>query len=483
MKLVSYDRPVTARWLVKEGRRFDAGPFLSGAVEARLLLEELDVPKEPLLTLTKGHQGGIYNGPMFKRRYVDDPEHGVPFITSSSFMLADLSTLSLLSKKDARSRKLSYLELHEGTTLISCSGTIGRMGYVRSDMAGMWSSQDVLKVVPDPGKIPPGYLYAYLSSKYGVPLIVSGTYGAIIQHIEPEHIAALPVPRIGSKSEAEIHSLVQDAAELRASATEVLASCERLLEEAFGSPPQAADRRPTSQVHSSTVRAASRIDGFFFNENALRVEAWIAAHAASAIVLGDIANVYDVPPFKHIYVEDDHGVPFYPSGELFLLSRHHDKNLSRTQTKNLSKYIIEQGTVLLARSGQLGGIIGRPQYTDASLDGCSTSDHVIRIVPRNGEISPGYVYAYLAWKAVGYPLITRTASGSSVPALWPVYLRNIPVLRPSKQLNSTLAKRVPEAFQMRLDATEAENRAIRCVEDALLAQTAPPAISRGKAKP
>jgi type I restriction enzyme S subunit len=52
-----------------------------------------------------------------------------------------------------------------------------------------------MRVVPDAEKIPPGYLYAYLSSKFGVPLVVGGTYGAIIQHIEPEHIANLPVPR------------------------------------------------------------------------------------------------------------------------------------------------------------------------------------------------------------------------------------------------------------------------------------------------
>ena len=54
------------------------------------------------------------------------------------------------------------------------------MTYVRDDMAGMWSSQHIMKVAPDPAQIAPGYLYAFLSSKYGVPLVVSGTYGAII---------------------------------------------------------------------------------------------------------------------------------------------------------------------------------------------------------------------------------------------------------------------------------------------------------------
>jgi hypothetical protein len=99
--------------------------------------------------------------------------------------------------------------------LISCSGAIGRMAYTRPEMDGMWSSQDVLKVVPDPGRILPGYLYAFLSSKFGVPLVIGGTYGAVIPHIEPYHIATLPVPRLGEEIEGRVHGLVQEAAELR----------------------------------------------------------------------------------------------------------------------------------------------------------------------------------------------------------------------------------------------------------------------------
>jgi len=90
------------------------------------------------------------------------------------------------------------------------------MAYVRPDMDGYWSSQDVMKVQPDPDRIPPGYLNAFLSSRFGVPIIVSQAYGAIIQHIEPHHIADFPVPRFDSEIEQSIHDLVQGAADLRA---------------------------------------------------------------------------------------------------------------------------------------------------------------------------------------------------------------------------------------------------------------------------
>jgi type I restriction enzyme S subunit len=62
----------------------------------------------------------------------------------------------------------------------------------------------------------PGYLYAFLSSRYGIPMIANAAYGAIIQHIEPGHIAGLPVPRFDEAAEGEIHECVQAAADLRA---------------------------------------------------------------------------------------------------------------------------------------------------------------------------------------------------------------------------------------------------------------------------
>ena len=145
-------KTVPSRWLAETGRRLDPGPYLSGSLEAREILKLLPAKKECLQTLTQGHDGGIYNGPQFSRNYVSSPQHGVPFLGSSSMLLADLSHLPLLRRKDAHSPKLKYLEVTEGMTLISCSGTIGRMVYARPDMVGMWSSQHIMKVVPEDRK-------------------------------------------------------------------------------------------------------------------------------------------------------------------------------------------------------------------------------------------------------------------------------------------------------------------------------------------
>ena len=259
------EKLVPSAWLEQQGRRLDCGPYLSGAVEAKLLLNSLPDRPALLRDLTHGHDGGIYNGPQFVRNYVSDPAFGVPFLSSSSMLHAEFRYVDLLRRSDAVSRRLAYLKVEEGMTLISCSGTIGRMAYARPEMAGMWSSQDVLKVVPNPNRVRPGYLYAFLSGRFGVPLVVGETYGAIVQHIEPGHISDLPVPLAPNAIQNEAHRLVTEAAEMRTWASTELRTVVREIEEAAGLPPldirYASARPDTSLVKANALRG--RMDGLF----------------------------------------------------------------------------------------------------------------------------------------------------------------------------------------------------------------------------
>ncbi|MFE5736598.1 methylation-associated defense system restriction endonuclease subunit S MAD5 [Streptomyces celluloflavus] len=216
MKVTDLANPVMSGWFADQGLRLDASPYVSGALAMKEMLKR--VPRtEPLASLTSGHNGGIFNGPMFKRVYLTDPEHSVPFLGTKDMMTADLTDLPRLRKSDAKSPALSYLELKPGMTLISCSGfNAGRRAYVRPDLEGVWSSQDTLKVEPDPERIKPGYLYTFLLSKFGEVLVRGSVYGSAVKHIEPHHIAGLPVPRFEERFEERIHQLAQRSAKLRA---------------------------------------------------------------------------------------------------------------------------------------------------------------------------------------------------------------------------------------------------------------------------
>jgi len=102
------------------------------------------------------------------------------------------------------------------------------------------------------------------------------------------------------------------------------------------------------------------------------------------------------------------------------------------------------------------------------MQGSATSDHVIRIVPRNPEaIPPGYLYAYLSMPSVGYPLVTRTIAGKPVPALWPEYLNDVRVVKAEAVFMARVDHEVRRAFELRVKATRKEDEAKSRVEEAI----------------
>ena len=457
-------RIVRSAWLEKEGRRLDCGPYMSGALEAKDALDRLRVRKDPLRTLTTGHAGGIYNGPKFARYWVDDPKYGVPFLSSSDMMNADLSTLPFLKKSYAKSRQLAYLEVKRGTTLISCSGTIGRTVYVRPDMDGMWSSQHIMKVVPDESRIPPGYLYAFLSSKYGVPLIVSGTYGAIIQHIEPEHIAERPVPRLVSELETEVNNLIDKCATRRASAQSHIACAQLALEDAAGfsrHPVGAVTDFSTTAVHVGA--STDRLDAAFYSAAAIRAEALLDSSRFSKCPLPKVVSRCFKPPiFRRRWVDSvEHGRMFVSGNDAYRYFPEESRFVS-TRTPRFEEFILKRGWLAFQAAGQIYGLFGRPLYINGWLEDTFCADDVFRIIPHD-EVDGAFLYLFFR-TAVGQVLIKRQACGNSIPRVWEPHMSKVQVIWPDRRDREQFAEPVIAAHEMIEEARQQEIKAIELVE-------------------
>jgi len=413
------EKLVPSAWLEKEGRRLDCGPYLSGAIEAKVLLEQLSATKAPLKKLTAGHAGGIFNGPQFVRNYVTDPAHGIPFLTSSSMLLVDFTHADLLRSKDAISPKLSYLRLEEGMTLISCSGTIGRMAYARPDMAGMWSSQDVLKVVANPDEVYPGYLFAFLSGRFGVPLVVGGTYGAIIQHLEPQHIENLPVPIAPERTQKAVHDLVAEAATLRAKASAELQSVVQQISDAAGL--SVVNRNydggspDVSMISSSAL--SGRMDGIFHsNYHRSVLEPLLKLPKNCRATVDDLASrVFEPARFKRIQVEDpQYGVPFFGTSALMRAEPEITYFITR-RTSGIADLMVGATSILIPRSGQLVGLIGHAVLPHGDILGGAVSEDAIRVEAPD-EATAGYLFACLS-SEYGRRQLKARAFGSSIPHL------------------------------------------------------------------
>lgn len=456
-------RAIPSTWLENNGRRLDCGPYMSGAVEAKELLKRH--PHEMLKDLTAGHNGGIFNGPRFPRVYVDDPTNGVPFLGSTDILDADLSYASLLSKKQVEGNP--DLVLDEGWTLITCSGTIGRMAYARSDMKGMAGSQHFMRVIPDTEKIASGYLYAYLSSRFGVPIVVSGTYGAIIQHIEPQHIAELPVPRLGAV-EASAHELVRGAAELRGEATCLLKMAGGMLNEQFGFPEKLAlSHRIFSCSVASSSLVLKRLEATFHDAVAQESDRLIASTPRKDALSTLGISISETGRLKQVFVDKEYGAPFLTSGEIFRQRYEPDRFLSNRLLPDESEWATREGDLLLARSGQVGGIIGRGVWADRRFAGGCVSVDVLRLGAQNSRILPGYLYAYLFLTDVGYRQLIRTAAGSSIPHLSAPDVLRLLIPRCDDSIEKQVNDLVWNAGHKRAEAQEKEDEARTLVERAI----------------
>lgn len=461
MKVTNFDLPVLRSWIQENGLRLDTNPYLSGAMEAKALLERLPVEKQPLYTVTKNGAKGIFNGPRFARNYVEDPQYGVPFLGSTDILAADLSTLPFISKKQVEHNP--ELLIDEKWTLITCSGTIGRTAFSRRDMKGMAGSQHFMRVVPDPDKIPPGYLYAFLSSKFGVPMVIGGTYGAIIQHIEPSHIRDLPVPRLDEELEKKIDDLVNRASTLRTQAAKMIIGVRNnflwLMDDL-----SLIKQSPKINIVSATS-ILPRFDAAYHNPIAEEVVSRIKSRKHSTI--GEMCYQVFLPGiFKRIFIENaEHGTPYFTGASLYWLEPIAKSYLSK-YTSAFEDVLLSKGTILVQAFGQDGGIVGKPTWVGKHLDNTTTTHMLVRLNTHVPSMA-GYLYAFID-SLPGYTLISRLTYGGSIPHLDEAGMASVPVpLLPDDEMQD-INKIIISAFDARDEALDCELEARRLVESSIV---------------
>ena len=100
------------------------------------------------------------------------------------------------------------LELHENMTMITCSGTIGKVTLVGKHWENWTANQHIIRVVPANEEVA-GYISIFLSSDYGYQLITRYTYGSVVDEIDDNHVRQIPVPLLKN---SEIQKRINDLA-------------------------------------------------------------------------------------------------------------------------------------------------------------------------------------------------------------------------------------------------------------------------------
>lgn len=153
----------------------------------------------------------------FKRIYVEEG-NGIIFFGGKQLYELDPSNKKYLSLIHHGDRIKNQLTLHKNITMITCSGTIGKVTIVPEHWDGWTANQHIIRVVPANNEIA-GYLYAWLSNDYTKLLITRYTYGAVVDEIDDKQVSEIAIPLLNdSNTQKEINDKVLEANKKRAKA-------------------------------------------------------------------------------------------------------------------------------------------------------------------------------------------------------------------------------------------------------------------------
>lgn len=146
----------------------------------------------------------------FKRVYVEEG-YGHVLFGGKQIHELDPSGKKYLSNSKHNERIVRELLISENTTLITRSGTIGKVALVPKHWENWVASEHIIRIVPANDDVA-GYLNVFLSSEYGYQLITHFTYGSVVDEIDDNHVRQIPIPLLKDKSvQDRINALALEA--------------------------------------------------------------------------------------------------------------------------------------------------------------------------------------------------------------------------------------------------------------------------------
>lgn len=400
----------------------------------------------------------------FKRIYCEK-KFGEPFYLPSQITDVRPKADKFISRESPCN--FNELRAEENTLLLTRSGTIGTIAYVSKTLAGKIMSDDVIRV-SFKNDYDVGYIYAWLRSSVGQKILLTNSYGAVIEHIEPEHLEELPLPVASESLKRQIHELIVRSYELRDESNKLIDKAERILIEELHLPDiDDFEYEKVFSVKLSDLRG--RLDASYHMPLVGRIIEHLKAYATEVTTIADLRISKEVVlpgRFKRVYVDEGHGTIFIggkqigeldPSNKKYLSNVHHADRISQ-------ELELHENMTLITRSGTIGKVALVPKHWEDWI----ASEHVIRIIPASVDIA-GYLNLFLA-SDCGQVLIKRNTYGAVVDEIDDKQVRSLPVpLLRNVAAQSEINSMALLANEKRFRAYLLEQEALKILNEKILA--------------
>lgn len=462
-----YSLPISRA--INNEHRLDVSAYNADAMKALLKVKQYKHGSIPLLG-----KGGIVKSAYYPGRYkriYSNEQDGVPFYLPSQLEEIYPQPTKFIAPQTAKKLANDYIKAN--LLLMSRSGTIGKSTISSRSTVGKLFSDDVIRISFN-NIYDLGYTYTFLNTFEGLNLLRSNNYGAVIDHIEPEHLRNIIIPNAPIELRQEIHNLIMQSFELRDRSNELIDNAQKLLFHELSLPPLS-EIEPKQYSTNDKFRcisiSASRLDGRLdVSYHVPEVEEIIDIlhHNASRVLKikdPEISKCIILPGrFKRVYVDKIHGVPFFGGKQLLQLTPSNVKYLSRTHhAKRIEQQLtVHENMCVISCSGTIGKVNIVPKH----WDGWTLSQHVIRIMPSSNDIA-GYIYAWLS-SPYCKMLILRNSYGAVIDELSDDQIGNvrIPILKDTKKIQR-INEDVLLANHLRYEAVQKEKEALALMQKIL----------------
>ena len=446
--------------ILNAGVRLEASAFSIEAHNAVTALKNSGLQLIPLYGKGGLCQEGYYPG-RFKRIYVS-AEKGIPFLSSSEIISLRPTTENFLSRK--YTKNATSLFPQKWDVLISRSGTIGNVSLATETFLDKALSEHAIRLRASEPDVA-GYVVAFLRSRYGRPQVIQGTYGSVVDQIEPEHLERVLIPNLPPIRQIAIGRLMCKAGELRDEANRLLDEADRLLHERLNLPYLKSIAPSGNASAIAKIKASQlmgRLEGSFHDPVAIAAEKQLSELSVGVTTVGDSQVTKEIRALtkfrKRTYVEKG-GIPLLSSKQLFQIDPIDVKGLAKgAHTKDLPEIQLKENMIAVTCSGT----IGRVQIIPAYMAKWTANQHATRFLAAEG-MNAGYLYAWLA-SDYGYCLITHNSYGSVILEVDKEMFSSVPIPLPESRIRDEIGNLVLKANQLRDEAWRNEQDAITRLE-------------------
>lgn len=450
--------------VISRGKRLEASVYDIEAKQARQLIKS---GKFPITTL--GGENGLttsYTGARFKRVWVEKSD--LPIYQPST--IVDIKPIPDGYISHLTKTNIEALRVKKGQVLMTCSGTIGKVSYVSETLNNKIFSHDLLRI-DCKETVDQGYIYAYLKSRIGNKILLTNSYGAVITHIEPEHLATVPIPNASQDIKKKIHDLIVYSFELRDDSNRLIDEAMKLLVHELNLPEidvlkeqSATDNDVVENFSVRLSELAGRVDASYHVPIVKKIIDHLKKYAGEVTTLenSDVCAEIILPGrFKRVYVDEGYGRVFIGGKQIRELDPSNKKYLSLVHHKDrIAKQLeLHENMTLITCSGTIGkvALVGR------QWENWTANQHIIRVVPASKEIA-GYLYVFLL-SDYGYALITHYTYGSVVDEIDDNHVRQIPIpLLKNRGVQDKINSLALLANQKRYEAYKLEKKALEIMD-------------------